>query len=100
VLLYQARIRRNPAAMYACAVMVIFGFVANRLNVGITGLEAGSGTHYIPKWSEVSITLSLVAVGFAIFRVIGQYFPVFEAHPAEPAPAMREAKEADPLSVG
>jgi Ni/Fe-hydrogenase subunit HybB-like protein len=99
-LLYQARIRRNPAAMYACAVMVIFGFVANRLNVGITGLEAGSGTHYIPKWSEVSITLSLVAVGFAIFRVIGQYFPVFEAHSAEPAPATRETKEADPLSVG
>ena len=99
-LLFQARIRRNPAAMYACAVMVIFGFVANRLNVGITGLEAGSGTHYFPKWSEVSITLSLVAVGFAIFRVIGQYFPVFEAHPAAAAPGTRGAKEAGPLSIG
>jgi Ni/Fe-hydrogenase subunit HybB-like protein len=99
-LLYQPRTRRNPAAMYACAVMVVFGFVANRLNVGITGLEAGSGTHYFPKWSEVSITLSLVAIGFAIFRVIGQYFPVFEAHSTEFAPATREAKEADPLSVG
>jgi Ni/Fe-hydrogenase subunit HybB-like protein len=99
-LLYQARIRRSPAALYVCAVMVVFGFIANRLNVGITGLEAGSGTHYIPKWSEVAVTLSLVAIGFAIFRVIGQYFPVFEAHSTEPAPATKEVKEADPLSVG
>jgi Ni/Fe-hydrogenase subunit HybB-like protein len=100
VLLYRPRIRRNPAALYACAVMVVFGFIANRLNVGITGLEAGSGTHYIPKWSEVAVTLMLVAIGFAIFRVIGQYFPVFEAHPAEVTPLTREAEEADPLSVG
>ena len=99
-LLYQARIRRSPAALYLCSVMVVFGFIANRLNVGITGLEAGSGTHYIPKWSEVAVTLSLVAIGFAIFRVIGQYFPVFEAHSTEPAPATGEVKEADPLSVG
>ena len=32
----------NPGKLYACAVMVVFGFIANRLNVGITGLEAGS----------------------------------------------------------
>ena len=65
--------------------MVVFGFIANRLNVGTTGLEAGSGTHYIPKWSEVAVTLSIVAAGFAIFRVVAQYFPVFEAHSHEQA---------------
>jgi hypothetical protein len=54
VLLYQRASGAAPAALYACAVMVVFGFIANRLNVGITGLEAGSGTHYIPKWSEVA----------------------------------------------
>ena len=74
-----AKVRMRPGALYACAVMVVFGFIANRLNVGITGLEAGSGTHYIPKWSEVAVTLSIVAAGFAIFRVIAQNFPIFEA---------------------
>jgi Ni/Fe-hydrogenase subunit HybB-like protein len=100
-LLYQSRIRRSPAALYVCAVMVVFSFIANRLNVGITGLEAGSGTHYIPKWSEVAVTLSLVAVGFAIFRVIGEHFPVFEAHvpQATSAPNAGE-REVDPLTVG
>jgi len=100
VLLYQARIRRSPGALYACAVMVVFGIVTNRLNVGITGIEAGSGTHYVPKWSEIAITLSLVAVGFAVFRVIGQYFPIFEGHATEHAPAELEETEEDQVTVG
>ncbi len=102
VLLYQARVRMDPGKLYACAVMVVFGFIANRLNVGTTGLEAGSGTHYIPRWSEVAVTLSIVASGFAIFRLIAGYFPIFEAHSAEGAAAPREleAKEEDPVSVG
>ncbi len=98
----------RPGALYACAVMVVFGFIANRLNVGITGLEAGSGTHYIPRWSEVAVTLSIVAAGFAIFRVIAQYFPVFEAGRGLPsgsevhegAPARVAYKEEDRVSVG
>jgi len=100
VLLYQVRIRMRPGALYACAVMVIFGFIANRLNVGTTGLEAGSGTHYVPRWSEVAITLSMVAAGFAIFRSVAQYFPIFEAHSAERTPAEVEEREASPVSIG
>jgi Ni/Fe-hydrogenase subunit HybB-like protein len=79
VLLYQTRVRMNPGSLYLCSVMVVLGFVTNRLNVGITALEASSGTHYVPKWSEVAVTLSICAVGFAAFRIIGQYFPLFEA---------------------
>ena len=100
VLLYQAGIRMRPGALYACAVMVIFGFIANRLNVGTTGLEAGSGTHYFPKWSEVAVTLSIVAAGFAIFRVIAQNFPVFEAPSHERGVLEIAEKEDDPVAVG
>jgi Ni/Fe-hydrogenase subunit HybB-like protein len=100
VLLYQASVRLRPGALYACAVMVVFGFIANRLNVGTTGLEAGSGTHYIPKWSEVAVTLSICAAGFAFFRIIAGYFPIFEAHSHDSAPALVEEKEADPVAVG
>jgi Ni/Fe-hydrogenase subunit HybB-like protein len=85
--------------LYACAVMVVFGFIANRLNVGTTGLEAGSGTHYIPRWSEVAVTLSIVAAGFAIFRLIGEYFPIFEVHSQAHGPAEMEETEADSVGV-
>jgi Ni/Fe-hydrogenase subunit HybB-like protein len=100
VLLYQRRVRLRPGALYVCSVMVVFGIIANRLNTGTTGLEAGSGTHYIPKWSEVAITLSIVAAGFAIFRVVAQYFPVFEAHANGAASSEVGETEEDPVAVG
>jgi Ni/Fe-hydrogenase subunit HybB-like protein len=99
VLLYQAAVRHRPGALYACAVMVVFSFITNRLNVGTTGLEAGSGVHYTPKWSEIAVTLAIIAAGFAIFRFVAHYFPVFEAHSHEAAPALAEAKEEDPVAV-
>jgi Ni/Fe-hydrogenase subunit HybB-like protein len=85
VMLFRKRVRQSTGALYACAVMVIFGFVANRLNVSVTGMEAGSGVHYVPKWMEVAVTLGLIAVGFALFRVAAQFLPVFpEEKPAAP----------------
>ncbi|PWT98918.1 MAG: Ni/Fe-hydrogenase cytochrome b subunit [Terriglobia bacterium] len=98
MLLFQKRIRLQPGALYACAVMVIFGFVANRLNVGVTALESGSGTSYVPRWSEIAVTLSIVAAGFAIFRLIAEYFPVFEA-PAGGQPLLVAEKESEEESV-
>lgn len=99
VLLYQRSIRMQPGKLYACAVMVVFGFIANRLNVGITGLERGSGTHYVPRWTEVAVTLSIVAAGFAIFRGIAEYFPIFEAHPAVAASEEMAETEEDTDTV-
>jgi Ni/Fe-hydrogenase subunit HybB-like protein len=78
LLLFQRRVRWNPARLYACAVIVILGFIANRLNTSVTGMEAGSGTHYIPRWTEVAVTLAIVALGFAVFRVVARRFPIFE----------------------
>ena len=100
VLLFQKSVRFRPGALYACAVMLVFGFIANRLNVGVTALEAGSGTHYVPKWSEIAVTLSIVAAGFAFFRIIAQNFPIFEAHSQEPEASEAGETEADRVAVG
>ena len=83
-LLFRGHVRRNPGALYASAVMVIFGFVAHRLNVSVTGMEFGSRTHYVPRWTEVVITLWIISLGFAIFRFVAKNFPVFgeEKHEA------------------
>jgi Ni/Fe-hydrogenase subunit HybB-like protein len=89
LLLFRAAVRRSPPALYGSAVMVILGFVAHRLNVSVTGMELGSGTHYIPKWSEVVITLWIIALGFAIFRYAAKHLPIFapEAPHEESVPA-------------
>ena len=77
LLLFRDHVRRNPPALYGCAVMVIFGFIAHRLNVSVTGMEAGSGTAYIPRWTEVMVTLAIIALGFAVFRYAVRKLPVF-----------------------
>jgi Ni/Fe-hydrogenase subunit HybB-like protein len=89
LLLFRKHARWNPRALYACAVMVIFGFITHRLNVSVTGMEAGSGVSYVPRWTEVALTLCIVAAGFAIFRLAARYLPVFEeeSHEGERAPA-------------
>lgn len=89
LLLFRRHVRLNPGALYACAVMVIFGFVANRLNVSVTGMEAGSGTHYLPRWTEVMITLAIIALGFAIFRFAAKHLPIFEEQKRAPVPPLR-----------
>ncbi len=98
-LLFFSKVRVRPGALYACAVMVVLSFVANRLNVATTGLEAGSGVRYVPKWSEIAVTLSIVGAGFAIFRVVAHYFPIFEAHSQERAAEEVAETEEDSVAV-
>ena len=58
VLLSQEKIRNHPQTLYWTCAVVVMGFMANRLNVSITGLQASSGVYYIPKWTEFACTLA------------------------------------------
>jgi Ni/Fe-hydrogenase subunit HybB-like protein len=81
VLLFGRRVYKSASALYGCALLVLFGFVANRLNVSITGMEAASGTSYFPKWTEIAVTLMIVALGFAIFHFAAKNLPIFSEEP-------------------
>lgn len=83
ILLAYRPMRENREGLFATAVMVITGFLLNRLNVSVTGLEASSGAHYFPKWTEVSVTLSLVGAGFLFFALAVRYLGVFESEPVQ-----------------
>jgi Ni/Fe-hydrogenase subunit HybB-like protein len=76
-LLIQKRIRENRRWLYASAIMVISGFLLNRLNVSITSITSGAGVNYFPSIYEMSITLMLVSVGMWAFKIIAKNFPVF-----------------------
>jgi len=71
-------------------VISLFGFITNRLNVSLIGFETYVGHHYMPKWTEFSVTLMIIAMGFALFRVAVQYLPIFPkddmVHVPSPAP--------------
>jgi Ni/Fe-hydrogenase subunit HybB-like protein len=81
LLLLLRRVREDREGLFAVAVLVITGFLLNRLNVSITGLEYSAHAHYFPKWTEVAVTLSMVGAMFLCFALAVRYLNVFEAEP-------------------
>ncbi len=72
-------VRRNSGRLYGAALLVVAGFVVNRLNVSITGLEGAQGGHYVPTVAEGIITLMLVGIGIAAFGLAVRFLPVMAA---------------------
>jgi Ni/Fe-hydrogenase subunit HybB-like protein len=91
-------IRKSPKGLYWASVCTLLGFVTNRLNIAITGIEASAGQKYIPKWTEYSITLSIIAMGFFIFAMAVKYLPVFpDEHESAHTPAQPTFASPTPL---
>jgi len=88
-LLLVPRIRESAPGLYLAAVLTLLGFITNRLNVTITGVESAAHARYAPKWTEVVITAMFVALGFAIFGLVARYLPIFPEEKAH-IPALRE----------
>jgi Ni/Fe-hydrogenase subunit HybB-like protein len=103
-LLMFPRVRNSAQGLYLVAVLTLLGFVTNRLNIAITGVENAVGARYTPKWTEVVITAMFVALGFAIFGFVAHYLPIFPEEKAH-LPAIRKvtgvrAEVAVPVHAG
>jgi Ni/Fe-hydrogenase subunit HybB-like protein len=85
VLLAVPRVRNNARSLYGAALLVVLGFVTNRLNVSITGFEGAQGGHYVPALGEVGITLFMVALGFGAFSFAARHLNVYPAEHGEEA---------------
>ncbi len=88
-LLMFPKVRNSAQGLYLVAVLTLLGFVTNRLNIAITGVENAVGARYTPKWTEVVITAMFVALGFAIFGFVARYLPIFPEEKAH-LPAIRK----------
>jgi len=63
--------------LYLASISTVLGFITNRLNIALIGFETYVGHHYVPKWTEFSITLMIIAIGFALFGLAVRYLPIF-----------------------
>lgn len=71
-------LRRKPGVLFGGALLVVlFGVVLNRLNVGIIGLLPYTGNVYVPSWMEVMVTIAVVSFGVIAFGLAAKYLPVF-----------------------
>ena len=91
------KIRLSPNGLYWASVISLLGFITNRLNVSLTGFETYVGHHYVPKWTEYSVTLMIIAMGFFLFAVAVKYLPIFPREEKELAAVPRP--EPEPVRV-
>ena len=97
VLLSFKKVRLSPNGLYLASVISLFGFITNRLNVSLIGFETYVGHHYMPKWTEFSVTLMIIALGFALFRIAVQYLPIFPKDDLVVAPRASTSRSDVPL---
>jgi Ni/Fe-hydrogenase subunit HybB-like protein len=76
-LLATPRIRASERWLVVGAFLAVLGFVLNRLNVSVTGMEASAGVRYLPSWMEVAVSAGIVALGFLAFALAVKYLPIF-----------------------
>jgi len=81
ILLNMERVRSNPQYLYWTCSLVVMGFMANRLNVSITGLQASAGIYYVPKWTEFAATLMVLTAVVLAFRYAVIYLDVLPKTP-------------------
>jgi Ni/Fe-hydrogenase subunit HybB-like protein len=84
MLLSREKVRNNPQTLYWTCALVVMGFMANRLNVSITGLQASSGIYYVPKWTEFAATLAVVTAAVMAFRYAVIYLDILPKNPPQP----------------
>ena len=82
-LLSREKIRNNPQLLYWTCSLVVMGFMANRLNVSITGLQASSGVYYVPKWTEFAATLAVLTAAVCAFRYAVIYLDILPKNPPQ-----------------
>jgi Ni/Fe-hydrogenase subunit HybB-like protein len=99
-LLCVPRVRTSERGLVAAAFLAVLGFVVSRLNVAVTGMERAAGVRYLPSWMEFTVSVGLVAVGFAVFALLARLLPIFpeaareepgQPEPGEPARALGES---------
>ena len=86
ILLSQSRVRNNPQALYWTCAVVVMGFMANRLNVSITAIDAMTGANYVPKWPEFALTIAVLAAAGVVFRLAVIYLDILPKKELPPKP--------------
>lgn len=93
-LLASERFRASAKRLAAAQGLAILGFILHRLNVSVTAVEAATGRRYVPAFTELVISMGLVALGLWVFIVACRYLPVFPEGPLAEAESRARATEA------
>ena len=77
VMFNMERFKTTPIGLYWASCVTVMGFITHRINVSITALERATATHYVPKWSELAVTVMLIAAAVIVFRWAVLHLKIF-----------------------
>ncbi len=86
VLLSREKIRTHPDGLYWSCACVVAGFMVHRINVSINALQSAMGTHYVPKWTELSSSVLVIAAAVMAFRYAVIYLDILPKAKAKAVP--------------
>lgn len=78
VLLALPKVRNDKNGQLSCAVMVVFGFVLNRINVSGIATVRATGSDYFPSLMEIAISMWVVSGAVLVFLFFVENFRVWE----------------------
>lgn len=84
LLLSLRKVRQNPRGLVLGAFLAVLGFVINRLNVSVTGMERAAGVHYMPSVMEVTVSVAFVGMAMAAFALAVRFLPIFPSSHGRP----------------
>ncbi len=91
------RVRESRAGQWTAASLVVFGVVFNRIDVGGLAHLRPEGAFYLPSWTEVSISVGIVAAAVLGFLFIVEHFKIWEQRPADSDADPMKLPEFDPV---
>jgi Ni/Fe-hydrogenase subunit HybB-like protein len=77
---YGARHRR-VGFVRAGSVMAVLGIVLNRLNVAIVAYNWNAPVRYVPRWTEIWVSVTLITIGVLAFRWFANRLPILSEDP-------------------
>ena len=87
ILLSLPQFRQQGSWQWTTATIAVTGVVMNRIDVGgFAALNRGNRL-YVPEWTELAISLAIVAAVALIFLYNIEHFKIWETRPADPQAA-------------
>lgn len=88
LMLLSEKARRDAGNVFRAAMLMIVAGSLYRFDTYLVAFRPGSRFSYFPSFSEVMVTLGIVALEVILYVVLVKYFPILSAPaPAQPAPA-------------
>ena len=80
--LFAIAVRKKAVSLVRfTAILMVIGIFVNRLNVSWITYRWDQPTQYVPRWTEVVLTIAIITAGVVVFKWIATRMPVLYKHP-------------------